>query len=240
MQRGNGIIDYAANAKRRKKVEEDPSLYHKIRLLYPGEMHVHPHGFSGPGTKLNKPALYVDGRPSGLLVRDFPAYDPIDECSRQHDLDYEEIFNSDLPTREKMRLIRAADLKALECYKQHREVKSFPYAYNGIKAKVALEKKLPSWMLRPVFGNYVGGSVDRELVEEQLWHRFLQNFVNRGWFRDILEASKDERMQWLFKVNPTYVVTPDEEIIDEYHECIYLRSYPNIGIAGDDLSAPIE
>lgn len=155
---GFGVVDFLLNKRRKSKVKEQPELYPKIRLLYPNEFHVDYHSFTGPGTKLDEEVLYTDNRRAGIKTRDMKPFNNIDRASKVHDLEYEQIFNSNLSVGDKMKLIRQADLKALEEYNKHRNEHGYDLAYNGILNKIRLEDRLATSLLRKLFGNYVGSN----------------------------------------------------------------------------------
>ena len=80
----------------------------KARPLEEGEFHLLCGNFVGPQTKYEK-------------YKNVPAYNGIDECSRIHDDDYNEISKMDIPKTEKAKKIREADQKVLDCYENHKD-----------------------------------------------------------------------------------------------------------------------
>lgn len=115
--------------------------------MFLGEFHISGpivgnHSFSGPGTRLDIPA-----------VRNFPPINQIDACSRTHDFSYEKFKNLTPDARRKA--IRQADLKALKCYDRNKRIGGYTFARNGIAAKIALEDNTPE-LARRLLGDLSG------------------------------------------------------------------------------------
>lgn len=116
----------------------------KARPLYDGEYHIPCHNFSGPGTILNEYTL------------SYPPYNNIDNCSRTHDIAYDEAFKENDETKRKQ-MIREADIKALECYDKFKNEQGYNLAKLGILGKVKAEQYLPSGITSKIFGKWKGG-----------------------------------------------------------------------------------
>lgn len=101
----------------------------RARPLYDGELHPGCQNFTGPGTRLSLPDVY-----------NYPPYDAIDACSRQHDIDYG-LAKAEPDAQKRALLIRAADERAIACYNQHPELQPIQtLAKLGISGKLNLEK----------------------------------------------------------------------------------------------------
>ncbi|MDP4225295.1 MAG: hypothetical protein Q8910_02800 [Bacteroidota bacterium] len=102
----------------------------RSRPLYRGEIHAPCHNYTGPGTVLND------------RTRNFPPYDEIDNCSRNHDLEYESIF--DMPQgNARESAIRKSDQRAIDCYNRNKNEPSYKWGYQGIKNKMMFEDNAP-------------------------------------------------------------------------------------------------
>ena len=99
-----------------------------IRYLEKGEIHLPNHNFTGPGTKIEDPA-----------VRNHAPYNDIDACSKVHDIEFNRLFKLPLGSKERAEGIRKADRAALACYAQHKGQEGFRLAYGGINGKILLE-----------------------------------------------------------------------------------------------------
>jgi hypothetical protein len=110
---------------------KDPE-HKRSRRLYEGELHVPLHNFTGPGTRMDLPE-----------VRNFPPYNDIDACSKEHDLEYEKIKKmKGISKEEKAKLIKGADRKAIECYDKHKDEYGYSLAKAGISGKMSVENLL--------------------------------------------------------------------------------------------------
>jgi hypothetical protein len=102
-----------------------------IRYLKEGEIHLPNHNFTGPGTRIDDPD-----------VRGFQPYNGVDACSKQHDIEFNDIFKMPLgPERQKK--IREADTKVLECYDNHPNDAGYTMAKTGLNSKINLEDISP-------------------------------------------------------------------------------------------------
>jgi hypothetical protein len=129
----------------------------KSRKLLSGEFHPQCQNFTGPGTRIDLG-----------VVRNFPPYNDIDACSKQHDIDYLEASSE--PTLEKRKkLIRSADEKVVQCYNKHKTQESYLPAYTGILSKMALERNHPK-LARKAFGDqYLGGALSTKKQLERFF-----------------------------------------------------------------------
>jgi hypothetical protein len=108
----------------------------KSRHLEYGELHVPLHNFTGPGTNLSR-------------YKHIDPYNDIDACSKEHDIEYNNIKNSDLSAAEKAQLIQLADEKAIECYDRNPHQWGYIPARLGMTAKNKAEKFYSYLMGRP-------------------------------------------------------------------------------------------
>lgn len=97
----------------------------KARQLLDGEYHYGCHNFTGPGTRIDLPE-----------VSNYPPYNDIDNCSRIHDIEYEQYRGQ--PDK-----IRKADEDAIKCYNKYPDQNGYLVAKSGINGKMALENVLP-------------------------------------------------------------------------------------------------
>jgi hypothetical protein len=137
-----GAFKNISNAQRfvSKNILRDPR---PIRYLERGELHLPNHAFSGPQTNLNK-------------YRDYPPYNNIDACSKEHDLDYEEAFS--LPEGEERRkLIREADDEVMDCYDRFKNEDGYRIAKLGINLKTKVEDVSPA-LFNMIIGESYRGS----------------------------------------------------------------------------------
>lgn len=139
---------------------KDP-LHKKSRVLYDGEYHIPLHNFTGPGTRID----IKD-------VRDFPPYNEIDACSKQHDLDYDEIKHQSLDTvskKQKNKEIMKADRRAIECYNKHKNVYGYTAAKAGISGKLGLETLLSMLKGTPttIYGGLIHEYTDSALYQQR-------------------------------------------------------------------------
>lgn len=132
----------------------------RSRRLYDGEYHVPLHNFTGPGTRMDLKE-----------VREHKPYNGIDACSKQHDLDYEEIKKGTYRGRqtstkeEKSKAIMDADREAIECYNKHQNEYGYTAAKAGISGKLKLETLLSMLKGKPT--TLYGGLI-HEFSSEQL------------------------------------------------------------------------
>lgn len=109
----------------------------KARKLLKGEYHLGCHNFTGPGTRIDLPE-----------VRNYPPYNDIDACSRQHDIDYSNSNNNP-------NLIREADEKVINCYNKYPNESGYSAAKLGINSKMKLEDVLPI-LVKSIAPKYFG------------------------------------------------------------------------------------
>lgn len=119
----------------------------KARPLEDGEYHYGCHNYSGPGTRLD-------------LYRDYPPYNDVDNCSRTHDIEFTEAFNEPDPEKRK-KLIRAADLKVIDCYNKYKNQNGASISKFFIEHKVNSENISPSIIKNLLGEKYVGGKKKR-------------------------------------------------------------------------------
>ncbi len=117
----------------------------KARQLYKGEIHPQCQNFTGPGTRIDLPD-----------VSNYPPYNNIDACSKVHDIEYNEIANEKDP-KEKMKKIRFADEKVLQCYDKYPSEQAHDLAKFFISNKVNLENISPS-IIKKLLGEQYTGS----------------------------------------------------------------------------------
>lgn len=110
----------------------------KARQLEKGEYHYGCHNYTGPGTRVDLEK-----------VRNYPPYNDIDACSRQHDLDYERAV--ELPDKERIDAINKADEDVIKCYNKYPKENGYNVAKLGINSKMKLAKVLPI-VSKSVFG----------------------------------------------------------------------------------------
>ena len=146
------IFQYTSNAQRfvSKNIKGNKQ---PIRYLEEGEIHLPNHNFTGPGTRIDLPA-----------VRNFAPYNGIDDCSKTHDIEFNEIFKMPLG-KERSEKIRQADLKVLECYNKYPDVDGYRLAKLGINSKIKLEDLSPS-IFDSIMGQDYRG-VELELKKEE-------------------------------------------------------------------------
>lgn len=107
----------------------------KARPLLDGEYHYGCHNYTGPGTRID-------------MYPNYPPYNNIDACSRQHDLDYSNAQGNP-------QLIRQADEKVIQCYNKYPNENGYNIAKLGINSKMALENALPL-LVKSVAPSYFG------------------------------------------------------------------------------------
>lgn len=107
----------------------------KARPLESGEFHYGCHNYTGPGTRIHEYSNY-------------PPYNNIDNCSRQHDLDYSNAKNDPY-------LIRKADEDVLKCYDKYPNENGYKVAKLGINSKMKLEDVLP-FVSKSIAPSYFG------------------------------------------------------------------------------------
>jgi hypothetical protein len=106
------------------------------------------HQFTGPGTPIDDPS-----------VRNAKPFNDIDACSKQHDFDYEAAQKAP-NEKERAKLIREADIKAVACYSKYPNENGYLVAKSGINGKMALEKVLPI-LIKSVAPTYSGAKLDK-------------------------------------------------------------------------------
>lgn len=127
-----------------------------VRLLEDGELHFGLHNFTGPGTKI------------GLeKVRNFEPYNNIDACSKDHDLEYFEAEKLPLSSSDRMRAIRKADQKVINCYDQFPDENGYSQARAGIKTKMYMEDKNPAFVQYFMGKKHLGGIASKEDVHQE-------------------------------------------------------------------------
>jgi len=141
---GKSIFMKAANLYRRSF--KDPK---RVRQLLPGELHWKGHNFTGPGTRVDL-----------KHIRDFPPFNNIDACSKQHDLDY--VKAVELPDKERIDAINKADREAITCYNKYPKEDGYTAANLGINSKLTLAKVLPM-VSKSIFGQISGSGKDKVL-----------------------------------------------------------------------------
>jgi len=141
---GKSIFMKAANLYRRSF--KDPK---RVRQLLPGELHWKAHAFTGPGTRVDL-----------KHIRDFPPFNNIDACSKQHDLDY--VKAVELPDKERIDAINKADREAITCYNKYPKEDGYTAANLGINSKLTLAKVLPM-VSKSIFGQISGSGKDKVL-----------------------------------------------------------------------------
>ena len=107
----------------------------KARPLLDGEYHYGCHNYTGPGTRID-------------LYPNYPPYNNIDACSRQHDLDYSNAQNNP-------QLIRQADEKVIDCYNRYPNDNGYNIAKLGINTKMKLEDAMPL-LVKSIAPSYFG------------------------------------------------------------------------------------
>lgn len=108
----------------------------KARPLEENEYHLGCHNYTGPGTRIDK-------------FPDYPPYNNIDACSRQHDIAYSQ--NQGNPEA-----IRKADEEAIKCYDKYSNESGYYAAKHGINSKMKLENAMP-FLVKSIAGpSYFG------------------------------------------------------------------------------------
>ncbi len=77
------------------------------RPLLDNELHPICANYTGPHTRIDIP-----------YIRNYPPSSPVDDCSRDHDIEYDRIKHLNVSKSEKARLIQKADSKAVGCYQE--------------------------------------------------------------------------------------------------------------------------
>jgi len=101
-----------------------------VRQLLPGELNFGLHNFTGPGTRVDIPAIAA-AKP----------YNDIDAASKVHDLDYMAAKNEPDPVK-RAALIHEADRKAIIGYQRYPNENGYSAALAGIAGKFGLEQAL--------------------------------------------------------------------------------------------------
>ncbi len=136
----------------------DPE-HKRSRNLLDGELHVPLHNFTGPGTRIDLAA-----------VRNFPPYNNIDKCSREHDLAYDRIKNDTSLSKEtKAEAIMTADKDAIKCYDETPKEYGHDAAKLGISGKLGLETLLSilKGKATTVYGGIINHYDDEALLKSR-------------------------------------------------------------------------
>jgi len=110
----------------------------RARPLKYGELHYGCHNFTGPNTRVDLEE-----------VRNFKPFNNIDACAREHDLSY--MRASELTPLEKVKAIRRADKKFIECIKKFPKEDGYIPAKLGINSKMKVEDVLRYILKNPKF-----------------------------------------------------------------------------------------
>ena len=157
---GSGIFDKVQNVSRRIAIKTGATP--PVRLLESGEKHIGFPVFSSFTGPSNRTDL--------KRVRDHPARDSIDLCSKTHDLAYGDVQKIS-KKEDKIKAIRKADIAAIKCYDKYKHARGnkpghYLLAHGGITAKMKLEdigKKTPlgvgNKINEAVFGEFRGGAI---------------------------------------------------------------------------------
>ena len=147
------VFQYTSNAQRfvSKNIKRNPR---PIRYLKEGEIHAPNHNFTGPGTRIDLPA-----------VRNHSPYNPIDGCSKVHDLEFNRIFKMKQGP-ERRQAIRDADKEAIKCYDRHPNEDGYMLARAGINLKMKLEDLSPAMFNKIMGEDYRGAEQGIVTVQE--------------------------------------------------------------------------
>jgi hypothetical protein len=94
-------------------------------------------------------------------VADFEPYDPVDACSKIHDLDYQRAKQEPDPEKRAL-LIREADERAVKCYDKFKDVQPIQsIARAGIHGKLTVEKLISALKGKPtvLYGGRLGDKI---------------------------------------------------------------------------------
>jgi len=143
----------------------------KARPLLNGEIQYGCHNFTGPGTRIDLPE-----------VLNYPPYNDIDACSKQHDIDYSNA--SKFSGKEQQKKIREADEKVIKCYDKYPNENGYNVSKLGINGKMSFENALPL-ASKALLGSYTGSSIFsldpiKHRVDQIAHERYLDRFVPRN------------------------------------------------------------
>ncbi len=153
--RYNGGIDLLYPAK--KAFQLASNLFRKktgkgrSRPLEVGELHYGRHNYTGPGTRIEKYGNY-------------PPFNDIDNCSKLHDIAYSNA-NKEHDPKKVEKLIRQADIDAVNCYNKYPNEDGYFAAKLGINGKMALENVFPT-IIKSIAPTYFGSSLKQKRVIE--------------------------------------------------------------------------
>lgn len=119
------VYNNIANNYRKKNCDKN-----RTRTLMVGEIHPLCANFEGPGTRIDLPE-----------VRNFPPYNGVDACAKDHDIAYYDI-NKETSTRKKEKMIREADRLFLECVEKHKDEGLYYKLAHGIQLKNNIEDSI--------------------------------------------------------------------------------------------------
>lgn len=146
---GGSIINKILNFPKKALLKVFREISNKFRIfpqsrpLLEGELHVPFHNFSGPGTATQY-----------KYIREYPAYNKIDRCSKVHDLDYYDLKKVKDPLM-RVALVREADKRAIKCYDKYPNEQGYHLARKGIYTKLKAEELLSNLLGKPsvFYGN---------------------------------------------------------------------------------------
>lgn len=126
----SSIFRKVANAYRSRNKEKLPDGRPRVRMLRDGEYHWLNGNYIGPGTHIWDPE-----------VRNYPPYNDVDNCARNHDIAYEKAVQ--LPDGQRQRAIIEADKEIVECVAKYPDQEGSTAARLGINSKMKLGEVLP-------------------------------------------------------------------------------------------------
>lgn len=126
----SSIFRKVANAYRSRNKEKLPDGRPRVRPLRDGEYHWLHGNYIGPGTHIWDPE-----------VRNYPPYNDVDNCARDHDIAYEKAVQ--LPDGERQRAIIEADKEIIQCVAKYPNQEGSTAARLGINSKMKLGEVLP-------------------------------------------------------------------------------------------------
>ena len=186
---GNGLFDKLKDflTSSKKNFKNVANFYRRLfcsgksRPLEDNELHWGCHNFSGPGTILND------------RTRNFKPYNDIDNCSKIHDLEYENIKN-EKDEKKRALMIQEADKKAIQCYDNYKDEDGYLPAKLGISGKLSLDQLLSKVLGKPT--SLYGGLVDEIFntkieVDREKKRKKITKTKTKVRFED-LEEEKDE------------------------------------------------
>ena len=145
---GKKFFRKVANAYRSRNKEKLPDGRPKVRPLLPGEYHYLHGNFIGPGTRVDLPE-----------IRDYPAFNDVDNCARTHDLDY--MHAIELPEGERQQAIIEADKKAIQCFAKYPDQEGSKVGQMGLNSKMKLGNVLPI-VSNAIFGKISSGDTKKK------------------------------------------------------------------------------